>query len=95
MDVTTGSAGMQTSGHLLLCPLQDQNGDVDGLDNLFDGLSLGRAPSVTSAQAASTLNTSDVTLLSHAHGRQRRQERGIARRELKVCLGIRVPSLQP
>ena len=40
---------------------------------------LGQAP-------ADELRTSDVTLVSHAHGRERRAERGIQRRELQAAI---------
>ena len=55
------------------------------LEQLFSGLSLlgGRSEE---------LRTSNVSLVSHAHGRQRREERGIDRRELQVgvwCLHLR------
>ena len=40
---------------------------------------LGQAP-------ADELRTSDVTLVSHAHGRERRAERGILRRELQAAI---------
>ncbi len=49
-------------------------------DLLFDleRLSLGRKGN------RHDFTTSDVSLISHVHGRQRREERGIARRELQV-----------
>ncbi|GLC46882.1 hypothetical protein PLESTB_000663900 [Pleodorina starrii] len=52
---------------------------VDFLAYGLSGLSLGRG-------AASELSTSAVSLVSHAHGRQRREERGIDKRQLQEAV---------
>jgi hypothetical protein len=38
------------------------------------------------ADQLSTLATDDITLVSHDHGRDRRRERGISRRELQQAV---------
>ena len=50
------------------------------LAGLMNGSSLG-----TAAHSQGELRTEDLTLISHTHGRERRAERKILRRELQAA----------
>jgi hypothetical protein len=62
---------------------------MESLIGNFGGLNLdrGRAGSVPPfSRPSPALNTSDITLISHTHGRERRAERGIERKELQEAV---------
>ena len=61
---------------------------MEMLDTILRDLKLNETAlrRVLDQAPADELRTSDVTLVSHAHGRERRAERGIQRRELQAAI---------
>jgi len=54
------------------------------MDFLYQGLTNDAI--YAQEKLTSTLNTSDINIFSHIHGRQRREERNIKKKELQIAL---------
>ena len=63
-------------------------GSLDSLSDLFSAFNIGNPFGARdgASGAKKPLATSAVTLISHTHGRDRREQRGIERRELQEAV---------